>query len=464
MGSLRSQVKGSTVLVKDLMRPGLYFKGDRSILLDEPTLKRWVENYRSLSSAGYKIPVWYEHPAVTDKKRAYPVRDPEHIREVESDPLFAGWVEDITYDPDSKVVSHAVRTGSDELARKLTTTGTFVSPQFGKWVDEDGKEWDSCVHHVALTTKPVAENQNQRFTWASSLRDQLSRGIPGQCPDICQLSLGDSLEEILKFALQGICQMGYSLDHSNPEKESEAGMVKEQKDNPQSVRESFVASLENFGILLKPDSPLMENPELLGRLVAMIAEHCGRKAEENLQQATPERKNPQTAELTMPMSQNDTPKPDEAERISQLQEKLRQQESQSQRLLEQNRKLRAEQFSRDVEEAKKQVKHLLETGRCNKVQHDRLLAFLGGPPVEGVSAIQFSDDDSHQSAFADVLKEIRVRGENPEGTFFPLEGRKVDQFSFSNSSEFFQMEDAPLPEDKEKALIDRLCPRTPVAR
>jgi hypothetical protein len=150
-------------LVKDILKAATY-RPDASnpaFAVDVTTdvLDHWSRTFNDMKSAEIGIPVPWEHPPRGDANS-----DPlEWAARKQGDPRSnAGWVDSVYREGDTLF---AVLDIDDRYADDLQKSGCYVSPKFGgTWTDSLSRTWENPIHHIALTTKPVAVNQSRNFT------------------------------------------------------------------------------------------------------------------------------------------------------------------------------------------------------------------------------------------------------------------------------------------------------------
>lgn len=138
---------------KDVLSPGAWRYG-RNILKVTPGQVRAVhDSVAVLQSEGYRIATWKEHvpdgmgdPIPAAKQAA-----------TEKDPFFGGWADRVMMEGerlDAEIDSR------DELA-DFSDIG--VSPSYGGFTTDKGTFLPTVLKHVALTRKPIADDQSRKF-------------------------------------------------------------------------------------------------------------------------------------------------------------------------------------------------------------------------------------------------------------------------------------------------------------
>lgn len=154
-------------LIKDVIRAATYrpdpANPEFKVEITPEVMDHWSNTFQDMRAAEIGIPVTWEHPPRTN-----PNSDPhEWSSGRPGDPRDrAGWVENLYRDGDTMF---AVLDIPDKYADDLMESGCYVSPKFGgSWKDSLGRVWENPVHHLALTTKPVAVNQRKDFVPATT--------------------------------------------------------------------------------------------------------------------------------------------------------------------------------------------------------------------------------------------------------------------------------------------------------
>lgn len=276
-------------LTKQMMKPGSYNKGQNQFAVSANDLKEMHTGISDLKQAGYKVPVWMEHPSTSDRL-AYPVKaDSDLVKKYENDIWFAGWLEDGKINDDGMM--DLILDTPDELGKKLVHTGTFVSPQFGEWTDDDGKAWSNLVHHVALTRNPVNKSQTNSFQEVSS--ENLEAGLdhpnfPVQNrTQLIRMSLAEAYSsgsKVIRFSLgdADVPQPAMQGQQGQPGQAPQAGA------DPQgdALKTKLTEALQAMGITLSPDSPILIDVESMSRVLSMVVSMTADAAEKAKRNAT----------------------------------------------------------------------------------------------------------------------------------------------------------------------------------
>lgn len=173
------------LLKKDVLKVAKYRPNpaDPDFVVDvtPEVLDHWSRTFHDMKNATdpntgesfpIKLPVPWEHPPKGDENA-----DPlEWSARKDGDPrVNAGWVEDVYREGDTL---YAVLDVKDEYADDLQKSGCYVSPKFGgTWTDSLDRVWQNPIHHIALTTKPVAVNQTKNFRPVESPALAFSRAM-----------------------------------------------------------------------------------------------------------------------------------------------------------------------------------------------------------------------------------------------------------------------------------------------
>lgn len=442
------------LLTKDVIKPGVYRKGDHRFLVDEKYIKGMLDSVPQLKQSGYQIPVFMEHPSVSERQ-AFPIRmdDAGLVAKVTSDPWFAGWLNGGKIDEDKTL--HVDIDVPDQLGSRLASTGTFVSPQFGKWKDETGKVWDNAIHHMALTRVPVNKDQTNKFE--KSAIDQKTGSVVGS-RTIQMSQLSEAGMETVRFSMS-------DADPPGPSNETEMGDdgsiedSKELKEAASKFREALAA----LGIEIGEDAPisgdLKKLASIVGMLVQMTAESAleDQKKQDQGLKGGPGNNALQEQATVIAMSETttnpQTPPTPPVPAVDPVQ---------FSELVAVTNKLRADRDAMAAalttmsrEKLSSRVNSLQQSGRCTAVEADAMRNQIG--------TYQFSL--SGESNLQQLELEMTIREKLPMGAVIPVEQRtQPNQFSNLQStpvagmSSFFnQNTDAQgVPGDIDDARADEI--------
>lgn len=286
------------LLTKDMIRPGIFQKGDNQFLVTSEDVKKIGESVAVLTEAGYRIPLWLEHPSVNDRL-AYPVsaNDKDLISQAEKDPWFAGWL--VSSSLDETEMLNVQLDVPDELGSRLANVGTFVSPQFGRCDSFDktiSAQLPLGLHHLALTRNPVNTAQSRQFVPVKKSEnsepalDDFSK--VDQTPmQTRQLSLTEVFSQAseLRFSLSDAVintpgsegaisgsssqQAGASGNNGLPIPQSAP------QDVEARLKQKLQEALQALGININPDSPVLNDAEGLTRVLRVFADVEGETLE-----------------------------------------------------------------------------------------------------------------------------------------------------------------------------------------
>ncbi|MEM4360041.1 MAG: hypothetical protein QXT45_05895 [Candidatus Bilamarchaeaceae archaeon] len=379
-------------LVKDVIRPGEYRKGNQVILVTDKDVKTLSESVKSLINSGYRIPAWMEHPSVTDR-RAYPVRSEDHelVQRIENDPWFAGWVEDATVGSDGTLYLTAHY--KNELGQALANVGTYVSPQFGRFYDPENQvELPVAIHHLAITRNPVNTSQTPEFRKTSIDRSY-------QFSDTVKvLSLTESVMEspvVMNQTDQPPVPNGPNQAAPTPQAPNN-GQPQEQP--AKDAREALLEALRAFGISLDEGSSVVSNEELLSRLLSLLGDYLVQKSREQTLDSPSNNKlnggNVTSQPTVVSMSTDMT---DIDRRIVQLSQTLVAQEETIKALKSQNESLMSLVTQQAREKYLERIRKVKETFRCPASAAAELESLA--------TAYQFSANDTGKSEL-DIKLEV----------------------------------------------------------
>ena len=264
-------------LVKDVLAPGVYRKNDEELVLTENDIEQIFNSVSALESNQYRIPLWLEHPFLSDRL-AYPVRNDnaEMVQSVESDPWFAGWLSGAFVD-DAHMLHVEMDIPNEELGMRLEKIGTYVSPQFGRNDSFDSniaKETPFGLHHVALTRNPVNKNQSNKFHKKNSEvgLDDLS-GVSHTPIQVKQMSLTDACKqgiESFRFSLSDIVTNVPNASNANLDVSGTA--TNNNVDQAANLKTKLQAALQALGVTMAPDSAVLDDADGMSRLLSVLAD------------------------------------------------------------------------------------------------------------------------------------------------------------------------------------------------
>lgn len=264
------------VLRKDVIGPNrVYQKNRNAWVVSADEVAEMNRSVSEIQSRGFRIPVWMEHPAVTDW-RSFPIPE-EKAEEAEKDPWFVGWVTSGNIGTDGTL--NLDFSADDGLAERLKGIGTFVSPQYGQF-DKNGPKLRQAVHHLALTRNPVNTHQTNRFTPVEENSKISLDQTPESEQGIRQMSLTDALAvgAPVRFSMNDAV-----TPSSNPSVGQQSGSNSQQANPHDDAKQRFIEALAALGISVDPNSPIQADSRVLSRLTSMLADMTSDAADRQMQ-------------------------------------------------------------------------------------------------------------------------------------------------------------------------------------
>jgi len=427
------------------MRPGIYRKGNQAIVVEKADLTQMQSSIEKIKQAGYRIPAWMEHPG-RKEPLAYPIKadDAEAIQQAESDPYFSGWVESGTLDQTS--MFHVDIDPEESIGKRLEKTGTYVSPQFGRFKLPDGTILENALHHIALTRNPVNPKQSSDFIPKKSESGVDHRSDSEQNSSPLQMSkISEALDddEILRFSLGDAAVPNQQTPNSNGTTDQGTG----------NLLAKLTEALQAMGIQLAADSPILKDPESMGRVLSMIVDMTAQASRNVGMQANQMGGNPNqppTEQATVIAMSKETPETPEVKtpvddinvvQMSQLKTTVVAQQSRIDSLMAEISNNRRKSYNDRIDAC-------VRSGRCSSAKGEAL--------KNTASTYQFSGTGDDKSELDTILGLIE---EYPEGAMFTPDER-AKQFSekeipISGTSQFFH--NAEVDDARVNAIVDEYC-------
>lgn len=418
--------------VKDVLKPGTYRADGREVTVTEADLQSFVDDFHRMAESGYAVPVPWEHTD-RDDDNGYPISlsDKRRIAARNRAKNNAGWVSDLFVEGDT--LKARVDIGLEEDAARLEANGGFVSPQFGRWQAPDGTEYAKPITHLALTTHPVARNQDREFQPVALSELDLEPNDP----------LRFSLEDAVQFT------------DTPPAAPPEAPAAPAPDAEPPKADEAMEAMVKRAGECLRqigivlPESVLQAFPQdgmqvLCAAIDSHLATKQAAKADEKPADAAqpgqvPAGVNtePTTVSLSEPANESGEPEAEEpamsAEQIAQLSEL----QSQNNALIAQATRLQREDYAR-------RIGNVERSGRCSPDAANGMR--------EMAEQHQFSE--SGDSSPLDI--KLSVYEELPAGAVWD-DSQRVQQFSVGTEQDgpFFSGDD--VSDERAEELANELA-------
>lgn len=427
--------------VKDVMRAGIFPKGDHLIRLRDDHLKQAIINFGKMKSLGYNVPVIIEHAKATD-----PEGLPVHTSQMtarDKAKYQAGWSKDLKIDQNG-IMQVDMDVKSKDGLKLIKEVGTFVSPQFGPWTFPGEKDpTPMVITHFALTPYPVDIGQNATF-----------REIPDtepieavQLSQLVSFSMADMIPEIPDTG-------DTDADDDGIVDDSPTDKLIEQTPSP-NYSETFgkiVEALGQLGVILPQGTDHVNNPQaLLAGLMTCLHHTNQAKADEAaaLQQVnqapqpgqnltTDPRLQGTKQENMITMSQTsiahvlpDVTKDPAFIQMSQTVE----------RLTEKNTLLERERYSG-------RLKNLVSTGRMTQIKADELAG--------KVQTYQFSVTET-STDLVKLESTLEYAESLPEGAVLSLDQR-TSQMSLQKQDPFFKSNGDRMDPAEEDADLEAYFP------
>ncbi len=146
---------------KEIITPGTYTVttldgSNYEDVVDVARIKRLVATYYEMRAAGILIPAPYDH---YEEGKAIGPDDP--LLSVFDSRSNAGWWERMWFDEERQALYGEVDIPLPEDASRIGKTIREVSPYINNYKSGRGVYWKEAIHHVALVTRPVRNNQEK---------------------------------------------------------------------------------------------------------------------------------------------------------------------------------------------------------------------------------------------------------------------------------------------------------------
>lgn len=176
---------------KDVIAPGSYLvRGKHVLNVSDKDVKHWADTFGRMKDQKIKVPVPWEHPDIDDENGKPVEAGSPREKARDAARLNAGWVEEMKVDDDGRLMA-LLDIRKEEDAESIKSVGGFVSPEIVRsYVDSRGNAWNQAITHVALTPRPVIQDQSDQFVPHTDAVMALSQ-IEG---DSFQLSLANAVQ------------------------------------------------------------------------------------------------------------------------------------------------------------------------------------------------------------------------------------------------------------------------------
>ena len=244
-----------------MIGPGVYYSDGQSIPVVADDVSRWIRDFNEMKSLGLRVPVPIEHPEKSDPE-GYPVdaKNSALIAERERAKFHGGWAEDVFVK--DGVLQVQVDLKSDAAIEQAEKVGTYISPQFGPWTAPNGKKFENCITHFALTPRPANVNQSDKFTPVMAL---------SQCGQTLRFSMADLQTQLNNGPPQ---QQQTPAPVPQPAAQPQQPAPGQQSDPLGQMKQALAA----LGITISDTSPIGKDPEALASLLSCVTQAHGQQA------------------------------------------------------------------------------------------------------------------------------------------------------------------------------------------
>lgn len=162
----------SSVFTKAVLALGAYQSPDGVINVTPDRLRHWEKEVKRVQSAGYTIPMHWDHAELSDMDSLSPIRMDSQPRSAAN---TVGKLLDFQVAPDGKSAELTVETLTKSASEKAEKNAVFVSPVLLKeWKDGAGHSYADVIGSVDLVDYPVDHSQGPFVPVTMSTTKRLS--------------------------------------------------------------------------------------------------------------------------------------------------------------------------------------------------------------------------------------------------------------------------------------------------
>lgn len=148
----------STHFKKTMLNVGAYESGDGMIVVTPHRLKHWAKEVKRVQSAGYQIPVHWDHPDLVEHNS--PIRMSASEGKSRTSERTCGRLKDFRVLPSGNAAELTIETLTPSATEKVKANAVFISPVlFDRWKDGAGNKYQDTIGSVDLVDYPVDHSQ-----------------------------------------------------------------------------------------------------------------------------------------------------------------------------------------------------------------------------------------------------------------------------------------------------------------
>lgn len=267
------------------MRPGFY----HGRLVTKKDVENHVRGTNEMIAAGYAPVLFLEHPPKGSDEGA-----PKSLRDVKIEQLrnAAGWAERVEMNADGS--ADVVFDVTDPEVDKKIADGSirFTSPETRPTHQIGAMRFSNVLAHFALTHEPIFTNQSRIEPASEAFTEVMQFSLADWKPDMADDKDEKDEPEKSESQPEAAPPETDNAPPTEPEKPAnpdmpEGGEISGEALQSQRI-EAILAHLANMGVVLPADTPTVDIPTLLDRLLTgcMTLEAAMKKAEQ--EKAPPE--------------------------------------------------------------------------------------------------------------------------------------------------------------------------------
>lgn len=376
-------IGGMSKFTKAVLNVGEYHSPDGTIVVTPERLQHWKTQVNRLQSAGYVIPIHWDHASNKDVDLLEPIKlDTLRRNKDRSAKNTVGKLVAFELGPDGKSAEITVEALNKDAKKSMETNTVFVSPVlFEKWKDGAGNQYTDTIGSVDLVDYPVDYKQGPFVPVVDARMSCVIRmsSAPNQIFRLSETTMEKEYDDEKETGAEDITKMSDDAPAEPSPEEPETGGT--------SVAD-VLASLSMLKIIL-PEDTTTEN--FLERLRPALATAIAHGEQPDKEPEEPASSLPPEEEPTVVTNPH----------IAAMSARLRAFEN---TLIEQGR-----------EAIKKRFEACLKSGRITPDEHNKMLKRVG---VQKMSL-----DESNKLVAGDVALWLESRESLPAGAVWSPDER-----------------------------------------